>query len=469
VNVLREIKDIRNELIKSCQVWASGSKNGFDRAIELRRDAVRLNHAHYLESIPVYRKLAREEGYTEDIDVETIKQHLMFFADIFKSYEPSWLDNGDFAGMTQWLSGIYHRSIDIDTSDVNTIDGWIEYLGENGIHVVYSSGTSGAFSFVPRDMTDWEMSRTANIACLAPLLASRIGGGGLSGQLLKSAVRLMPPDAFARMAEKKGLPDFDAAFLGFRQGRMGNQALIEELSPLFRHRYYLYDTNISGTALRCFRRGAATEDEIRLLQQLREEIIEKRETNYLKFIDNIRKSTEAGQKVFLFGAPYQYRELVEIMTGHNRKLSLRKGSLVLVGGGWKSFTGEAISRETLVEMLTGVLNITPAMVLEGYSMTEINILMLRCEHGRFHIPPLIEPVVFDETLNPIEGETVTGTFGYLDPLAFSYPGFIISGDNVRMTNDECTCGLAGPAITKIGRIPGSEIKGCGGIMGSMRA
>jgi len=63
-----------------------------------------------------------------------------------------------------------------------------------------------------------------HIACLAPLLAQRMGGA-LPGQLLRSVLRHTRPEAFAQMAAKRGLPGYDAAFLGFRRGRMGNQRL----------------------------------------------------------------------------------------------------------------------------------------------------------------------------------------------------------------------------------------------------
>jgi len=62
-----------------------------------------------------------------------------------------------------------------------------------------------------------------------------------------------------------------------------------------------------------------------------------------------------------------------------------------------------------------------------------------------------------------------GFFGFLDPLAVSYPGFLISGDYVRMIDGECSCGLDGPAIVEIGRAKTKEIKGCGGIMSSLKA
>jgi len=467
-NKKREMKEILNNLIKVSRVWASGGKVDLSRVKELRSEAILLNHTHYLQNIPLYRKLAGEEGCGQDVDIQTIKEQLMFTADVFKGYQQEWLDSGDFTRMTQWLAGIYHRSINADISGIKTIDEWIERLSANGIHVVYSSGTSGEFSFVPREKSDWELSRIANINYLAPLWAGRMAGSTLSHLSLKSAVKLMPPDLFARMVGEKGVSDFDAAFLGFRHGRMGNQALIEELAPIFRRHYYLYDLTVTGTTLRSLRRGAKTDEEQQQLSRMQEEVSGKEETNYLKLIDNIRKSAREKQKVFIFGAPYQFKKLCEVLVRQKQTLVLTEGSFILFGGGWKSFNGESISREALTQMMTDNLNVPPQLILEGYSMTEINSLMLRCKHGRFHIPPIIEPVILDEELNPLQDKDVKGAFGFLDPLAVSYPGFIISGDYVRMLDGECDCGLIGPAITEIGRMPGSEVKGCGGIMGTLQ-
>ena len=461
------MKDILSSLIKLSREWASGGKIDLAEARALRNESILNNHAHYLANIPLYQKLAGEEGCGIDIDIPTIEHKMMFTSQVFKSYEQVWLDDGDFARMTQWLSGIYDKRIDVDVSGVKTIDEWIERLDINGIHIVYSSGTSGEFSFVPRNKQDWELSRTANINCLAPILAGRMAGNALSGQWLESAVKLVSPDAFASIAGKRGLPDFDAFFLGFRQGRMGNQVLIEEIAPLFKRHYFLYDTTMPGTALRMMRRGARTKKEQQQLSKYQEEIMAQEDRKYLRLIENIRKSTNDEQKVILFGAPYQFLQLCKSLNDQNRQLSLKKGSYVFFGGGWKSFTGEVISRETLVSKLSDSLGIPPQMILEGYSMTEINVLMLRCEHGRFHIPPIIEPVILDEELNPLSDKDVKGAFGFLDPLAVSYPGFIISGDYVHLIDGECDCGLTGPSIIEIGRMPGSEVKGCGGIMASM--
>lgn len=464
---MERLKDIQKQLIKATRSWALHQGSDPPRIRELRQEAILLNHEHYLQNIPLYRKLAAEGNFDKNAGIDAVKKNLMLSADVFKSYEQTWLDNADYGRMTQWLSGLYHKNIDPDMPGVKSIDDWIDRLGTSGTHVVYSSGTSGTFSFVPRDKSDWVLSRSANIAYLAPLLAARLAEDSLSGKLMKLAVRLVSPDTLAGLAGKNNIPDFDAAFLGFRQGRLGNQVLIGELAPLFRRHYFLYDADITGTALRCLRRGARTEEERRLTEELQDKVVGQKEKNYRRIIDNIRQSGDDGQKVFLFGAPYQFKELCEAMAGQNRKPGLKKGSLLLFGGGWKSFTGEAMDRESLVKLLTETLEIPPQMVMEGYSMTEINMLMLRCQFGRFHIPPVIEPVIFDKGLAPVEGTDISGVFGFLDPMAVSYPGFIITGDYVHLMDGECQCGLAGPAVTQIERASGSEVKGCGGVMGSI--
>lgn len=464
-----QLRTIQNQLIKVSQAWALG--RGFDsgRARELRRQAILMNHVDYFENIPAYRRLAEEEACSEVTDLETVKKKLMSTDDIFKSYRQEWLDARDFNQMNKWLSEIYCSRVEVDVQGLGSIDDWLERLSAAGTYVQYSSGTSGVFSFVPRDRTNRTLMKTANTCYLTPLLTRR-KIGTLPGRLLVGpAARLLSPGAFARVINGWGLPDFDAVFLGFRRGRMGNQELMQELAPVFRRRYCLYNIDLQASALRCLRRGARSEEDQKLLGDLRAEVVGRSEENYLRIAGHLKTSTGEGQKIFLFGAPYQFKELCQVMSRGNQKITLKTGSIILFGGGWKSFTGETMSREALVGMLAETFGLPPERIMEGYAMTEINVFMVRCDWGRFHIPPIIEPVVFDDALSPLEGQDLTGTFGFLDPLAVSYPGFIISGDNVCLVDGQCECGLSGPAITKIGRARSREVKGCGGIMGSVKA
>ncbi len=466
---MENIHDIQNKLIKVSQSWAQKRDFIPSQAQELRQGAIALNHAHYLKSIPIYQKIAREEKVGESADIETIKTKLMFSDGIFKSYNREWLDSCDFSKMNQWLSGIYHKPVTLDSQGIVSIDGWLERLETAGINVAYSSGTSGKFSFIPRGRDEWTLAKTANICCLAPLLTHLNVAASPGRFSLKQAIKLLPPEVFAQAVGKTGLPGYDAFFLGFRRGRMGNQTLMQELAPVFRRHFFLYDIDLSAAALHCLRHGARSREEQQLAEQLQNQVVGQRDRNYLNILERIRDSTTEGQKVFIFGAPYQFKELCEVVSGQKQGIALNSGSLVLFGGGWKSFTGELLSREDLVKKIADCFDLTVQSILEGYSMTEISLLTMRCEYGRFHIPPLIEPVVLDEELNPLAGQDLSGTFGFLDPLAVSHPGFIISGDHVRLVDGECRCGLVGPAVTEIGRAKSREIKGCGGIMGSVEA
>src|SRR5262249_23160304 len=157
---------------------------------------------------------------------------------LFKSYDQKWLDDKDFGRMNTWLAEIFHQPVEVDVAEAQSIDEWIERLAAGGIRLVYSSGTSGNFSFVPRDRLSWERFHLANACTLTPL-ASAKAGSGWQRLLLGPACQLLPPDLFARVTHGIGLKNFDAFFLDFQRGHTGNQTLGQELGPLFRRHYAL--------------------------------------------------------------------------------------------------------------------------------------------------------------------------------------------------------------------------------------
>ena len=457
----------QQQLLRVAQNWAALHGFDADQARELRRQAILSNHEHYLETIPAYKRLAYQEGIGFLDEIEPIKQHLMFPDDLFKSYNQEWLDENNYARMNEWLSEIHHQPVSCNVAGLSTIDAWIDRLAHSGIRLVYSSGTSGNFSFVPRDAAAWELFRTASMSYLLPTLMRRKVGTGMQRLLVGLASRFLPPDLLIRSGRNMRLPGYDAFFLDFKHGRTGNQTLEQELGPLFRRCSFLYETDLSPSVLRLMSRGTKTHSDRDQLLALQEVVIKRKEENYDRLISQIKQATLDGQKVFIFGTPHLFKELCEILSSRADGVNLRDGSLILFGGGWKSFSGEQISRQRLVELMTGTLGLPLERILEGYSMTEINAFMLRCEHDRFHIPPFIEPVIFNEKLEVMEGDNIHGIFGFLDPMATACPGFLISGDEVHLVTGECECGLVGPAVTEIGRAGNREVKGCGGIMASL--
>jgi hypothetical protein len=359
--------------------------------------------------------------------------------------------------------------VNVDVTGISSIDRWIDRLAESGIRLVYSSGTSGSFSFIPRSAENWALLRTVSTFYITPYLLSTKLGKPLQQRLVKLACRFLSPETFARASQRVGLSDYDAVFLDFSQGRTGNQSLEQELAPLFRNHTFLYETDLSPSVLRLATRGPKTEEDRQQLLALQEVVVGQKEQNYRRVIGHLERSTAEGQRVFMFGTPQQFKELCETIAARGDGIGLNQGSLILFGGGWKSFTGERIPRDLLLTMMSENLGLPAERIMEGYSMTEISAFTLRCDQGRFHIPPFIEPVLFDQELELLEGSDLRGTFGFLDPLAISYPGFIISGDEIHFVDGECACGLSGPAVTEIGRARHREVKGCGGIMASLAA
>ena len=151
--------------------------------------------------------------------------------------------------------------------------------------------------------------------------------------------------------------------------------------------------------------------------------------------------------------------------------ALREGSVVTLGGGWKSFEGQRVDRPALCALIEAALGVPAARVLEAYAMVELNTPLMRCGDGRYHVPPILEPYLFDEALLPLAaGADVTGTFGFMDPTATSYPSFLVTGDEVRLMREACPCGLVGPTLLgEVRRAPGHEVRGCGGILATVRA
>ena len=73
-------------------------------------------------------------------------------------------------------------------------------------------------------------------------------------------------------------------------------------------------------------------------------------------------------------------------------------------------------------------------------------------------------------LDRAELRNAEGMLAFLDPFALSYPGFLIAGDRATLDFGSCGCGRSGAFVEgEIERAPGAEVRGCGGVLGSILA
>ncbi len=460
---------LHQKLLRLAQDWAARKPYDADLAAEVRREALLLNHRHYLANVPAYRAFAEDAGVGPDIaDLAPIKRELLSTDDLFKSYDPTWLDERRFDQMNAWLGKVFHERISFDTSGVHTIDAWIERLMEHGVRVVYSSGSSGRFSFVPRDAASWHRFSVAPSSYMTSQALELMGAGAVKRALFGGASRLLDPLALADMLNRRTVPDHDGVFLSFRGGHMGTQIVAQELAKRMGSSTFLYESNLSASTLRMLATGPKTPDDERTLAEFRAATVGQKEARFDHVVSKLEEASRAGRKVFLAGPPYLFKELVERARSRGT-IALPAGSVAMAGGGWKTFTGEKIEQHALHEMIAEAFALPVTSIVDAYSMAEIHGVVPRCEHGRYHVPPMIEAMVVDEAMQPMSGKDLTGTFAFLDPFALSYPGFIVTGDRVRMVDERCACGTHGPAFLEIGRAAGREVKGCGGVMASIQA
>jgi hypothetical protein len=462
-------KPDHESLLQAAMRWAAGSPFDSAGARQSRREVLLRNHRYYRSRIPLYRQIADRAGVGDDAPFEALTHEMLLPDAIFKSYPQSLLDNADFAGMNEWLRTIFHDEVKEPVDGLENVDEWLARLDRSGIHLAYSSGTSGNLSFVPRDGYSWWLFREGSLHYAPFLFARRRIVGRVKGPLATIAGRTLTPARFRQIFSRLGFRDFDGVFLNFRGGNQGTQLVGQELARRVRNAHFLYPIDISATAIRALSRGRANQAEQARTDEFLDATIRRKEQNFERLISATRAAIDGGQRLIVFGAPFLVKDFCDRILAGGKPMNLPPGSIVGYGGGWKTFAGEALSEPALLDLIERAIGVRKQFVVEAYSMTEIGAIMMKCEHGRFHVPPQLETVILDDALAPVEGDDITGILGVMDPFAVSYPGFLITGDNVRRNRTPCPCGLEGETILSISRAQGVEAKGCGGIMAAVDA
>lgn len=166
-------------------------------------------------------------------------------------------------------------------------------------------------------------------------------------------------------------------------------------------------------------------------------------------------------------SPLAFFTLKNIYENSGQTFDLNKESFGAgFGGGWKTVTGEQITREQFRQVLSEVLGIYQESIRDIYALTENDMIYMECEEFSYHVPPWGEVIIRDpETMAPVE-EGEKGLINLINPLAYSWPGISILLDDVAtlVSDKKCKCGRFGRTIDQIGRAVGSDARGCGAMV-----
>jgi hypothetical protein len=189
-------------------------------------------------------------------------------------------------------------------------------------------------------------------------------------------------------------------------------------------------------------------------------------TSDLRIMHLLEHIEQSGTKVNICGPPFWLDRIIERMKKEGKSVHLPE-SQILTGGGWKADENKRLPEEAFRKKAEEILGIPQERFHDVYAMSECSSVFLSCEGHFKHIPPLIVPLVLDEDLNQLDYDEV-GRFAFIDPLPDSYPGFIITGDRVKILKQCPKCQREGPVLdVEVTRMPGSEGRGCAAVMAEL--
>lgn len=179
-------------------------------------------------------------------------------------------------------------------------------------------------------------------------------------------------------------------------------------------------------------------------------------------ISGLGKKSKGILPIRIVGFPSYLYFMLNIMKEKNIKLSLPKGSRILLGGGWKQFFLEEISKEELYSMVYEILGVKKENIHEFFGAAEHPVLYCTCKNHHFHIPVYGRVIIRDvHSLEPLPKGKV-GLVNLLTPIGGSIPLMSVITDDLGVLHDssECNCGIKSDYLELLGRVGVTDIKTC---------
>jgi len=171
-------------------------------------------------------------------------------------------------------------------------------------------------------------------------------------------------------------------------------------------------------------------------------------------------------EVLVYGFTFiLWKHLVEPLLEAGICLNLPKVR-ILHSGGWKRLQDQAVDKSVFNGQLARVFGCSPDCVIDFYGMVEsVGVIYPDCPEGNKHGPAFGDVIV----RNPLTLEPVAaGEYGIVQVcsvLPTSFPGNLLLTEDMAqvIAYDGCPCGRRGISFRFAGRIPKSEVRGCGNI------
>jgi len=398
------------------------------KAQELKFNAIKYAFKNSYEKNDIYKNFCKEKKFSPDDlkkhdDIEKIP---LLPNNFYKNYP----DGKEFA---TWLANMYSINLPkIKISGKNpTYDNIIDSFNNSGMRVCYSSGTSGRHTFIPRD------TRTFNIA---------------EYSLAKGAISMAYPIWDYDMYGYLLMPNPEKTNLF-----VGRVATI--YFDVVHDVQVSIDREINTETISMSMSGGKGGLKSLIVKAALGRMYKKIVNNIISWLE---KNEKEKNKIMFAGAPFLLYAVVEKMKETGQTFDFSDRGAILTGGGWKAQENKRIPVEEFRKIMEEMLGINPEYCLDAYAMVEGNGFMVHCPEGHYlHVPhTYYHPMVLDDEYKPM-GYGETGRFAFIDGTTTSYPGFMITGDKVKLLEHCPVCDRPGPVLEpEVHRAAGQEIRGC---------
>lgn len=189
------------------------------------------------------------------------------------------------------------------------------------------------------------------------------------------------------------------------------------------------------------------------------------EDGYKLDLENLKerllKYAKGKTPVRTIGFPAYTYFLLKQMKEEGIKVTLPKGSIMTLGGGWKQFYAERVSKEEFYALVGEVLGLEDKNIIEFFGAVEHMILYTDCRNHHFHVPIYGRVIIRDvDTLEPVKDGEI-GLVNLLTPIVDSVPLLSVMTDDLGILHSEkCPCGVDSPWLEILGRVGIKDIVTC---------
>lgn len=184
--------------------------------------------------------------------------------------------------------------------------------------------------------------------------------------------------------------------------------------------------------------------------------------DFESIISAVKKLNNSAFPVRFMGFPSYTYFLLKMLDEKGIYVKLKKGSKIMLGGGWKQFYAEQVDKASFYNLAQKVLGINDSDIVEFFGAVEHPILYCDCPNHHFHIPTYSRVIIRNvDSLEPVSEGTI-GLVNLITPLVNATPILSIMTDDLGVLHNgsKCGCGIKTPYLEIIGRVAPTDIKTC---------